>query len=66
MRGRTFPYGTTGGLALEALAAELAYASELCWASVCLLESFRPSELSAPYGPGLPGLQANNAIFFAA
>ena len=69
MRGRTFPDGTTGGLALEALATELAYAAGMCWASVCLLASFRPSELSAPYRPGLPGLQANNcgmAPFFTA
>ena len=68
MRGRTFPDGTTGGLALEALAVELAYAG-LCWASVCHLASFRPSELTPPYRPGLPGLQANNsgiATFFAA
>lgn len=68
MRGRTFPDGTTGGLALEALAVEPAYAG-LCWESVRLLASFRPSELTAPYRPGLPGLQANNsgiATFFAA
>ena len=66
MRDRTFPDRTTGVLALEALGTQPAYAAGLCWASVCLSVSFRPSELIAPYGSGWPGLQANSTTFFAA
>ena len=69
MRGHLPLGGTTRGLALEALATGLAYAAGLCWASVCLLASFAPDELSAPYWGGLPGLRSDTcgiAAFFAA
>jgi hypothetical protein len=46
-------------LALEALAFGLAYGAGLCWASVCLVGSFRDSELSAPYWAGIPGLRTD-------
>jgi hypothetical protein len=46
-------------LVIEALTAGLAYGAGLCWASVCLLASFRPADLSAPYWAGLPGLRAD-------
>jgi polysaccharide biosynthesis protein PslG len=69
MRSRPPADGTTRGLALEALATGLAYAAGLCWASVCLLGSFAPTELSAPYWEGLPGLRSDTcgiAAFFVA
>jgi hypothetical protein len=46
-------------LVLEALAFGLAYGAGLCWASVCLVGSFRISELSAPYWAGIPGLRTD-------
>ena len=46
-------------LALEAVAAGLAYGAGLCWASVCLEASFRPGALSFPYWRGLPGLRTD-------
>ena len=46
-------------LAIEALAFGLAYGAGLCWASVCLVGSFRTSELSAPYWAGIPGLRTD-------
>jgi hypothetical protein len=49
------------GLVLEALAAGLAYGMGLCWLSVCLLASFRPNRLSAPYWLELPGLRSDTA-----
>ena len=47
-------------LALEALASGLAYGSGLCWASVCLLGSFRPESLVNPYWSGIPSLRNDN------
>jgi hypothetical protein len=45
--------------ALEALAFGLAYGAGLCWASLCLVGSFRTSELSAPYWADIPGLRTD-------
>jgi hypothetical protein len=59
---------TNHWLALEALMAGLAYSAGLCWASVCLVASFRPGNLSAPYWRGLPGLRSDTCgigAFFA-
>jgi hypothetical protein len=50
-----------GWLTIESLAFGLAYAASLCWASVCLLASFRPNYLNAPYWSGVPGLRADTA-----
>lgn len=53
---------------MEALAVGLAYMAGLCWASVCLLASFRPDDLSSPYWRGLPGLRSDTCgilAFFA-
>jgi hypothetical protein len=55
-------------LALEALSSGLAYGAGLCWAGVCLLASFRPDDLSAPYWHDIPGLRADTTgilAFFA-
>jgi hypothetical protein len=49
----------TNQLAAEAAAAGLAYGAGLCWASTCLLASFRPGELGAPYWSGLPRLRTD-------
>jgi hypothetical protein len=46
-------------LTVEAAAAGLAYGAGLCWASTCLLASFRPNDLAAPYWSGLPGLRTD-------
>ncbi len=54
-------------LLLEAAAAGLGYGAGLCWASVCLLASFRPDDLSIPYWWRIPGLRSDTsgiAAFF--
>lgn len=45
--------------AVEAGAAGLGFGAALCVAGVCLLASFRPDGLSAPYWSGLPGLRSD-------
>jgi hypothetical protein len=45
--------------AVEAAAAGLGFGAALCFAGVCLLASFRPDGLSAPYWSGLPGLRSD-------
>src|ERR1022692_4058372 len=64
---RTHPIGggTSRRLALEALAAGLAYGAGLCWASVCLVASFRPGNLIAPYWRGVPGLRTDTSGILA-
>jgi len=63
--GRLLARGRPGGgsgnrwLTVEAAAAGLAYGAGLCWASTCLLASFRPNDLGAPYWSGLPGLRTD-------
>ena len=55
-------------LAIEALTFGLAYGAGLCWASVCLLASFRPAGLSAPYWSAIPHLRSDTSgvlAFFA-
>jgi hypothetical protein len=44
-------------LALEASMAGVGYATALCWASVCLLASFRPDRLSGPYWSDIPQMR---------
>lgn len=54
--------------ALEALTFGLAYGAALVGASVCLLASFRPDDLSAPYWPFIPALRSDTSgiiAFFA-
>jgi hypothetical protein len=51
--------------AAEALAAGLAYGGGLCWASVCLVASFRPGNLSAPYWRSVPGLRTDTSGILA-
>jgi hypothetical protein len=46
-------------LTAEVAATGLAYGSGLCWASTCLLASFRPNHLSVPYWSALPGLRTD-------
>ena len=68
MSGRPSPDRRNRRLALEASAAGLAYTAGLCWASVCLLASFRPDDLSTPYWRGVPGLRSDSCgilAFFA-
>jgi hypothetical protein len=48
-------------LALEAALAGAGYAAALCWASVCLLASFRPDSLSNPYWNGIPQLRSDTS-----
>src|ERR1700689_2319480 len=52
-------------LAVEALTAGLAYGAGLCWVSVCLVASFRPDGLSAPYWWDLPGLRTDTSGIIA-
>lgn len=55
-------------LAIEALTFGLAYAAGLCWASVCILASFRPNGLSSPYWSSVPTLRSDTSgvlSFFA-
>lgn len=55
-------------LMIEAASFGLAYGAGLWWATVCLLASFRPNELSAPYWSELPSLRADTSgiiAFFA-
>ena len=65
MSVRPAHYRITWSLALEASAAGLAYAAGLCWASVCLLASFRPDDLSTPYWRGVPGLRSDTCGILA-
>jgi hypothetical protein len=46
-------------LKLEALATGLAYGTRLCWASVCLVGSFRPYDLGALYWGRVPQLRTD-------
>jgi hypothetical protein len=46
-------------LMVEASAAGLGAAALLCWASVCLLASFRPKGLPTPYWSGLSHLRSD-------
>ena len=41
--------------------AGVGYAAALCWASVCLLASFRPDSLSSPYWSGIPFLRSDTS-----
>jgi hypothetical protein len=50
---------------VEATAAGLAYAGGLCWASVCLVASFRPGDLSSLYWHGVPGLRTDTCGIIA-
>lgn len=59
MRNQSVRGGTSYWLALEALAAGLAYGAGLCWASVCLVASLRPGDLRASYWRGVPGLRTD-------
>ena len=59
MRNRSTSAGPSWWLVLEAATGGLAGAAGLCWVGVCLLASFRPRELSAPYWRGLPGLRSD-------
>jgi hypothetical protein len=43
----------------EALALGLAYGTGLCCANVCLVASFQPTDLSAPYWKDVPGLRTD-------
>jgi hypothetical protein len=61
MRSRPIRGGASRWLAVEASAAGLAYGAGLCWASVCLVASFRPDALSAPYWRGVPGLRTDTS-----
>lgn len=68
MRSRPVRGATGRWLAFEALAAGLAYGAGLCWASVCLMASFRPGDLRFPYWGDVPGLRTDTCgivAFFA-
>jgi hypothetical protein len=59
---------TSRWLLVEALTAGLAYSAGLCWASVCLVASLRPGDLSAPYWRTVPSLRTDTCgivAFFA-
>lgn len=60
----TDPLGTGRAdrwLPVEAAAFGLAYGASLCWASVCLLGSFRADDMSAPYWNQIAGLRSDTA-----
>jgi len=59
MKGRAVRGRASPRLALEAATAGVAYGAGLCWASVCLVASFRLDELGAPYWHGMPGLHTD-------
>jgi hypothetical protein len=68
MNSYSFLDGQRCWLAVEALISGLAYGAGLCWASVCLLASFRPDELSMPYWSSIRGLRSDTSgilAFFA-
>lgn len=68
MSCESVPYRQNFRLAIEALTSGLAYGAGLWWGSVCLLASFRPNDLSAPYWRGIPQLRADTSgvlAFFA-
>ena len=52
-------------LAIESLTFGLAYSAGLCWVSVCILASFRPNSLSAPYWSGIRGLRSDTCGILA-
>ena len=52
-------------LELEALTSGVAYGAGLCWASVCLLASFRPADLNAPYWTCVPALRSDTSGILA-
>ncbi len=47
------------GLAVEATAFGVGYASVLCWASTCLVATFGGAPLASPYWPVLPWLRTD-------
>lgn len=51
--------GGNRGLAVEAVAFGLGYASVLCWASTCLVATFGGESLASPYWPVLPWLRTD-------
>src|ERR1035438_1133061 len=65
MRSRPIRGAASRWLAVEASAAGLAYGAALCWASVCLVASFRPGALSAPYWHGVRGLRTDTSGILA-
>jgi hypothetical protein len=50
---------TSRRLAIEAVAVGLAYGGGLCWASTCLVASFRLQLLADPYWSAVPGLRTD-------
>lgn len=52
-------------LMVEAATAGLAFGSILCWASVCLVATFRPQGLSDPYWSEIPWLRTDTSGFVA-
>jgi hypothetical protein len=52
-------------LAAEAATAGLAFGSVLWWASTCLVSTFRPQDLPAPYWDGIPWLRTDTSGFAA-
>jgi len=59
MTSRPFRCGRARAQGLGALTLGLAYGAWLCFASVCLVASFRPADLSAPYWNAVPGLRTD-------
>ena len=52
-------------LAIESLMFGMAYGAGLCWASVCLLASFRPDILGMPYWSGIRHLRSDTCGILA-
>lgn len=57
--------GGSAWLAVEAAAAGLAVGALLCWASTCLVGSFRPLDLADPYWRVVPWLRTDTSGFAA-
>jgi hypothetical protein len=52
-------------LIAEAATTGLAFGSVLCWASTCLVSTFRPQDLPDPYWDGIPWLRTDTSGFGA-
>jgi hypothetical protein len=59
MRSLRFRIVMRGWLGVEAVASGLAYGGAMCWISVCMVASFRPGGLAAPYWTELPRLRCD-------
>jgi hypothetical protein len=65
MISRPIRCGANRRLAVEAATTGLAFGSGLCWATTCLVASFRPHDLADPYWHGIRGFRTDTCGFVA-